>query len=73
MSYSSGIFNLKTSLPRNSNSNSDWNLKWKRREENVKKKNNKKKKKSSARSWAVSLTFGPTHPSRQPRKGAPAA
>jgi hypothetical protein len=45
MSYSSGIFNLKTSLPRNSNSNSDWNLKWKRREENVKKKNNKKKKK----------------------------
>jgi hypothetical protein len=31
-SYSSGIFNLKTSLPRNSNLNSNWSLNWEREE-----------------------------------------
>jgi hypothetical protein len=30
MSYSSGIFNLETSLLWNSNSNSNWSLNWKR-------------------------------------------
>jgi hypothetical protein len=30
MSYSSGIFNLETSLLWNSNSNSNWSLNWKK-------------------------------------------
>jgi hypothetical protein len=33
-SYSSGLFNLETSLPQNSNLNSNWRLNGERRKEN---------------------------------------
>ena len=40
MSYSSGIFNLETSLSQKSNLNSNWSLNWKRKEKKKKQKEN---------------------------------
>jgi hypothetical protein len=52
MSYSSGIFNLNTSLPRNSNLNSNWRCK-------LKLKREIKRKRKEVPNWASVLLSGP--------------
>jgi hypothetical protein len=49
----------------------NWNLKFEMEKKRRKWEN--KKKKSSARSWVVSLTFGPIHPITPAQEGSPAA